>query len=308
MMMRNPRTNSFSSFNSVTLVGLAALLGSCESPESEPTVDLGAEVSLGDGSVQSFHVHDESGSVAIGVRLSAAALQNLPTEDSDGRYDVLDGEDIVLACCGHEIIIPLPSGVADETPFQSIVLNYNPHGHGPPDVYDREHIDFHFYTIGESERMGILGTQDAAEMCLDISLVDSSFPPIPVPMTCEQVELTTQPLPEDQQPPGYVSVGAVEPAMGNHLIDPTAPEFNGTAFSDTFIYGSHAGELVFLEPMVTLEKLLGLSGRECHDIAMPESFPDAGSYPTQYCIEYLAAEEVYEVSMEGFVDYPASGG
>src|SRR3954447_5500734 len=36
-------------------------------------------------------------------------------------------------------------------------------------------------------------------------------------------------------------------AMGNHLADPTGPEFNGERFTHTFIYGSWDDEVTFYE-------------------------------------------------------------
>lgn len=296
-----------------TLAGaatLALLISACTTdPEQKPadTIDLGDEVSFGDGTMRTFHIHDAAGTIAIGVRMSAGSLQNMPTEASDGQHDVLDGDMVVLPCCGHEILLPIPSSIRDMTPIEHVVLNYNPNGHGPPDVYDQGHIDFHFYTIANTDRLAIAGNTDAAQICTDISMVDPSFPPVPVPMTCEQVALTTEPLPADQVPTDYVSVGAVEPAMGNHLIDPTAPEFNGGAFEHTFIYGSHAGELIFVEPMVTVDRLLAADETECFDIKLPAAFPEAGLYPTQYCIGYDADEDAYELYVQAFESFPASG-
>jgi hypothetical protein len=284
---------------------LALLICACTEPE--PTTELGDEVSFGDGTMRTFHTHDAAGTVAIGVRMTAGALQNMPTEPSDGQHDVMDGDMLVLPCCGHEIILPIPPSIREQTPIEHVVLNYNPDGHGPPGVYDHGHFDFHFYTISNDERLSIAGSTDAAQICADISTVDPSFPPVPVPMTCEQVALTTMPLPADQVPTDYISVGAVEPAMGNHLIDPNAPEFHGSTFAHTFIYGAHAGELVFVEPMVTVARLLAAGEAECFDIKLPMAFPEAGLYPTQYCIGYDAAADTYEVSVQSFASFPASG-
>ena len=127
-------------------------------------------------------------------------------------------------------------------------------------------------------------------------------------MTCEQVATVAAHLPADQLPPGYSNVGAVEPAMGNHYIDPASPEFNGDEFTQTFIYGSNAGDLIFLEPMLSLARLREISGVECFAIPMPQAFPEAGRYPTQYCMAYLAKEDAYEVYFQSFVDFPRSAG
>lgn len=287
----------------------ATLLCACTRDEPEPgsTIEWGDEVSFGDGTMRTFHIHEASGTVAIGVRMSAGSLQNMPTEPSDGQHDVMDGDTVVLPCCGHEVILPTPASIREQTPIEHVVLNYNPDGHGPPGVYDRGHIDFHFYTISDDERQAIAGNTDASQICTDISVVDPSFPPVPVPMTCDQVALTTASLPAEQTPTNYVSVGAVEPAMGNHLIDPSAPEFNGSIFDHTFIYGSHAGQLIFVEPMVTVARLLATGETECFDIELPAAFPEAGLYPTQYCIAYDTDADAYELSVQAFESFPASG-
>lgn len=288
------------------VVGLAWASGCVEASASDPTTEWGATLDFADGTLRSFHTYDESGTLAIGVRVSAGALQNMPTEPSDGQHDVEDGDAVILPCCGHELRLPMPARASAQTPFEHIVLNYNPLGHGPPDVYDQPHIDFHFYMISDDERVGIAGSTDAAQICTDISTVNPMFPPVPVPMTCEQVALTAQDLPADQLPPNYVNVGAVEPAMGNHLVDPGAPEFGGELFTQTFVYGSHAGELVFMEPMITVARLLAITELECVDIEMPAAFPEAGRYPTQYCLDYDEAEDAYDVWLQEFEDFPAS--
>jgi hypothetical protein len=50
-------------------------------------------------------------------------------------------------------------------------------------------------------------------------------------------------------------VPAMAANMGNHLIDFTAPEFNGEPFTHTYIWGAYGGSLIFFEPMVTTDFL-----------------------------------------------------
>jgi len=40
--------------------------------------------------------------------------------------------------------------------------------------------------------------------------------------------------------------------MGNHLIRPAAPEFNGDSFTHTWIWGLQGGHISFWEPMITV--------------------------------------------------------
>jgi hypothetical protein len=44
--------------------------------------------------------------------------------------------------------------------------------------------------------------------------------------------------------------------MGNHLLDSQSPELKDSLpFATTFIYGAYEGELIFWEPMITLDFL-----------------------------------------------------
>ena len=109
------------------------------------------------------------------------------------------------------------------------------------------------------------------------------------------------PVPPKYVAPDYVAVGAVVPAMGNHLIDTTSPEFSPTVFTHTFIYGSFDGEITFYEPMVTREFLLGQPEDACVQIKKPQGFAQAGWYPTEYCMRYHQDDNNYTVSLEKFV-------
>lgn len=45
-------------------------------------------------------------------------------------------------------------------------------------------------------------------------------------VNCAQFKIATRLLPSNYMHPDFKNVHAVAPAMGNHLIDPTSPEFN----------------------------------------------------------------------------------
>jgi hypothetical protein len=272
------------------------------------TTDWGGAVPFGNGTFEAFYTYNGGGPKYLGVYFTASALENTPTAPSDGTYDVFDADgNVAWACCGHEIKPPLPAAAKAQTAFEHIVLNYNPVGHPPPGVYmGHEHIDFHFYTITDAERLAIEGAAEASEMCMDTSTVDASFPPAPAPMTCSQVARVAEHLAPDQLPPGHINVGAVEPGMGNHYIDSTAPEFNGETFTHTFIYGSNEGDLIFMEPMITMAWLDELTSTTCFDISMPEAFPEAGDYPTEYCMRYRPNDDAYAVYYRSFASFDAS--
>ena len=77
-----------------------------------------------------------------------------------------------------------------------------------------------------------------------------------------------RPVPPNYLAPDYQDVEAVAPAMGNHLIDLTSPEFQGEPFTRTWIYGIYDGRVTYYEEMVTLAFLLGAPS-ECFDIKSP---------------------------------------
>ena len=57
--------------------------------------------------------------------------------------------------------------------------------------------------------------------------VDAVDRPSRQALLCDQFEIAKRPLPPNYIHPDFQDVDAVAPAMGNHLIDLTGPEFNG---------------------------------------------------------------------------------
>lgn len=267
----------------------------------------GEPLPLGSGEAKAFVTLDEDGHPRLaGISLDEAALSDLPEEPGDGRWDVKDtGGNVIMSCCGHEYILPLPEEAA-ATPFENIIINWNPTGHPPAGIYDAPHFDLHFYTIPNEERV-VIAPAASNEMCSAPNPPDIGGEH-PVPVSCETFKMATMPLPEDQLPPGYTSVGEVAPGMGDHLVNLQAPELLGEApFTYTWIYGAYGGRLIFYEPMITLAYLQEKNEDVCSPIPMPETMPEPGYYPTQYCIRYLPGEEdgagTYVVSLESFVEY-----
>ena len=127
-----------------------------------------------------------------------------------------------------------------------------------------------------------------------------------VPLSCQDFDFAMQPLPLDMHPPAHVSVGAVEPGMGNHLLDLSSPEFTGGSFSHTWIFGVWKGSISYFEPMITSAYLQSLKGKTCVDYALPEALPEAGYYPQQYCMAYASKTDSYQVSLENWKYRPQS--
>ena len=257
---------------------------------------LGADSSVGNGTVSSYAEFDKNGAPkAIGVVFQANALEGLPAAPSDGHHCLdrnNDGTiDLKEECFGsHEWIIPLPSEAARrvDIPFKWVGLNWNPHGHIPPGVYDLPHFDIHFY-IEPIEKIFAIAPGTCG----------------PEFVRCDQFKIATKPLPSNYMHPDYKSVEAVAPAMGNHLIDLTGPEFNKVKFTRTWIYGTYDGRVTFYEEMVTRDYLLSRPAT-CFPLKSPPAVGIKGYYPTQSCIRYLSQSNEYTVSMEGFVLREAS--
>jgi len=105
------------------------------------------------------------------------------------------------------------------------MLDWNPHGHPPAHIYDKPHFDLHFYMTPETEVMRYM---DSTKMMINPAA--------------------------DYLPANYIGANPV-PMMGKHWMDATSGELRGQPFTQTFLYGSYNGQVVFYEPMVTLDFL-----------------------------------------------------
>jgi hypothetical protein len=184
----------------------------------------------------------------------------------------------------EERILQLPAEPSEsaQLPFKWITVNWNPAGHRAP--YAKPHFDFHFFAW-ERERIDAIAPGRCGE------LVD-----------CADFERASRPLPPEYLPAGHIDVGAVVPRMGNHLLDSRSPEMADslTPFTRTFIYGAFEGELIFWEPMITLD-FLRRTSEECFGISQPRAFKRAGYYPTRYCVRHDRRNDSRTVSLEGLV-------
>lgn len=130
----------------VFLLGIAFMaFQSCEKEDSDdldnsPQTLYGPSVNLGNGTASAWLLQDANGDpAAVGVMLSASALENLPDETQG-------------------FVLELPDNSATDF-YTHVLLDWNPQGHEPPGVYDLPHFDLHFYIISNSERMAI-GPED----------------------------------------------------------------------------------------------------------------------------------------------------
>jgi hypothetical protein len=277
------------------LAATLALAACASSPTSPPARSLGWQAPLGDGVVASYAEFDASGApAAIGIVFSARALDGLPSESDNhhcvGRGD--DGSMTPTTRCVHtsEHVIPLPDVASrrSDVPFKWVLLNWNAHGHIPPGIYDVPHFDVHFMMAPITDVFAIQSGGCGPER-----------------VRCDQFAIARKPVPADYLNADFRDVEAVAPAMGNHLIDVTGPEFNKQPFTRSMIYGAYDGRITFYEEMVSRAHLLA-KPNACTPIKAPRAFAVAGYYPTATCVRYDAATGDYTVSMERFVARPAS--
>jgi hypothetical protein len=208
---------------------------------------MSAKVNMGNGTVHSWVKTDYTGKPkSVGLTMTSSALDGLPTSGP-----------------GHELHnafeLPLFPSAARLTPFNHIVINWNPGGHQPIPPYGTPHFDFHLYMMSSAERKKIPAVDSANPGAF------AKFPPVAY------------------LPAGYVTPPphiASEAKMGIHWINTNAPEVKGTGpFSYHFIYGSYDGKVNFIEPMITLDTFRAMSDFK-EAVPRPEKVAITGYYPT----------------------------
>ena len=222
---------------------------------------------VGNGTVRAYVTYADGEAVEVGVAMSEDVMQGLPEKSGDHAEGHLDM---------HEFVLDMPSG--NPTPFRHVGFNWNPGGHEPPGIYDAPHFDFHFYMIPVADRLAIIPTDSAAFNAKARNYPAAEFVPA-----------------------GYIAPAPLGiPQMGVHWIDPTSPEFNGQAFTRTFIYGSWNGKLIFAEPMITKATIESRQTITA-PIGVPQQYDRPGRYPSSYTIRWNEVAKQYEVALTGLV-------
>jgi len=208
---------------------------------------------LGNGTIRTFVDVDSAGRPsAVGAIFTAGVLENLPATG-----------------------VPLSLSLgpdASRTPFTHLYVDWVPMGHAPGGVYDRPHIDFHFYFSPVWDRLATAAGVD-------------SQPPAPGAL-----------------PVGYFKVTESVAFMGTHYADSAGPEFHGAPFEKVFLYGSHEGKITFYDFMATRAWLVNKPNLVIR-IKQPVSYPTHGYYPTEMHVNYDSATATYRVALEQFVSH-----
>jgi hypothetical protein len=251
----------------MAVLAAALLTGSCQK-ELIPGTYQGQPITMGSGKAWSWMTFDENGNTkTMGFTLTDAAVQYLSTHtgDSSGNHPA------------NVFEMQYPPGEVSGTPFQNCVINWNPVGHTAP-VYNKPHLDVHFYMISSTERVAI------PEYADDPQKFDN-FP-------------SASYLPANYFVPGGPGVGgAAEPKMGTHWVDANSPELNGGEFTQTFVYGSYDGKVIFYEPMLAYSFLQGTTTFN-RDIPQPALVQTSGHYPRKMTVSHSNGE--YKVCLEDF--------
>jgi len=195
--------------------------------------------SIGNGRAQAWVTENRDGEpVSAGLTISAGALYKLPDETTG-------------------LVLEFPKGKGRNF-YTFVMLDWNPQGHEPPQIYGLPHFDVHFYIIPDEERLAM--TPDKI----------GEFENLPG---------------SGYVPAGYFRGPGFVPFMGVHWLDGTSPELHGATFTKTFIWGSYDGEFVFWEPMLTRDYLL-THPNDLVDIPQPATYKRDGWYPQKYEISY----------------------
>ena len=163
--------------------------------------------------------------------------------------------------------LPFPKEAGSQYTFN--MLHWNPAGHMPDHVYTVPHFDFHFYMAEEDDVMAIAGGPDPV-------VAESRY------------------VPKDYMSPGNEAIAG----MGVHWVDGTSGEFNGKTFDQTFIWGFHRGQLLFLEPMITKAFLESTTSSFTMELKQPKTVQRTGLYPKRYSIRHDTVARVYRITLD----------
>jgi hypothetical protein len=260
-----PQIESFAADDNATIVvpAAAGVADRQRGASEKCNTFYGPQVKMGNGHVRTWVNITHGGKpMAIGVEMTDGALANLPQDPTD--------------FAAATFALTLHQKAKAVTPFDHAVIDWNVHGHEPPGIYDQPHFDFHFYKISTATQMAI--------------------PPYGVdPSGFDML------LPAGYMPPIYVRIPGGVPQMGAHWFDPSSPEWQGQLFTNTFIYGTYGGHVIFEEPMITLATLQ--SGNTIQkDIPQPQYYdPTHTYYPTAYSIWQNPANGRHYVSLNNMM-------
>jgi hypothetical protein len=242
------------------LVSSVVLMSSCEKdPESKTNIFKGPETTVFGGKAWTWvEVDKQDKPLKVGISINKNVLNTV----TSGTPDHGGGHS-----AENNFVLKFHPKADDVTPFKHVWLNWNPAGHPPANVYTLPHFDMHFYTVSSDER----------ETYVDVAKLDADPAQGYVPAN----HLGVDPIPQ----------------MGKHFVDLASPELGGQTFTQTFIFGSYDRNMIFWEPMITLDFLKKTPAFE-RSIPQPAKFQKSGYYPTKMRI--ITEGGITNIILEGF--------
>jgi hypothetical protein len=225
---------------------------------------------LGNGSVTTYVTLDDGGNpTEVGIRMTPTALEGLSPSSTTLMIDMPDE--------------------AEATAFDHVMLNWNPQGHEPPELFGRPHFDFHFDMV-------------------DMATIESISPDDPEFAVKAERLPETRYVPEDYAvAPGAPAAAQAVPNMGVHLVDASDSSLvpGQYDFTQIIINGAWDGRYTFIEPMITRDWLLSGPSLE-QPLKQPSAYQETGYYPTAYAVHVDQQTKDYVVSLTGLTMRTAS--
>ena len=238
-------------------------------PASSSATVFGPSQELGNGNAKTYVTLDGERPTEVGVRLSSTALEGLP---ESGRMLMLDFPD-----------------QAAITAFDHVMLNWNPQGHDPVELFGKPHFDFHFDMV-------------------DMSTMQAINPDDPGYATKAENLPEPRYLPQGYVvPPGPPVAAQVVPGMGVHLVDSADTTLvpGKYDFEQIIINGAWDGRYTFIEPMITREWLLSQPTAQ-ENLKQPQSYQKTAYYPTTYTVHVDQQTKDYVIALAGLTMRQAS--
>jgi hypothetical protein len=258
---------------STALVFLPGCSGESAPPSNSGTF-FGPSQPLGNGTVRTYTTLDDGGRpTEVGLRLSATALDGLP-ETNTGIPPTL--------------MLDFPDQ-ASATAFDHVMLNWNPEGHEPPELFGKPHFDFHFDMVDMATIQAIIASDP------DYAAKAERAP-------------ESKYVPQDYVvPPGAPAAAQAVPGMGVHLIDFSDGSLvpGSYDFKQIIINGTWDGRYTFIEPMITREWLLSQPTFQ-QPLKLPQAYQKSAYYPTTYGVRVDEQSKDYVVSLAGMTMREAS--
>lgn len=244
----------------LSCLAVAALATACKKDKDDDGILKGNVLQLYNGKAWTWSTLKADGTPEkLAISISDAALSSVPINSNH---------------TGHENHLVLSLNEKHGTPFNHVLLDWNPSGHEGP-MYMLPHFDFHYYFTTPAEVDAVV---EGPQM--------NKFPDAAY------------------IPAGHIAPAPGVPKMGMHWLDPASGELSGgKVFTETFIYGSYDGKVTFMEPMIT-KSFIDTTTNFSRAIPQPVKFQKAGYYPTKVSIK--RHDGVTDIIMEDFVQRQAS--